>query len=88
MSTFHFLVVRKNKSMGNCISKVNKDPFIVYEELMKNEILFSKGKIRSVLEMGRIYAKAHSIMKFSEIMPLAPLQTGVWWRDICVAHPV
>ena len=68
--------------MGNCISKINKDPFLVYEKLMKNDIFFSKGKIRSALEMGTIYTESYSIMKFSEIMTLAPLQTGVWWKDL------
>ena len=38
--------------MGNCISKINKDHFFVYEELMKNKILFSKGKARHALELG------------------------------------
>ena len=37
--------------MGNCISKVNKDPFLVYEGLMKNDILFSKGMTGRALEM-------------------------------------
>ena len=40
--------------MGKCISKINKDPFLVYEELIENDILFLKGKIRSILETGRM----------------------------------
>ena len=36
--------------MGKCISKINKDPFLVYEELIENYILFLKGKIRSIFE--------------------------------------
>ena len=49
---------------------------------MKNDILSSKGKRRRTLEMGRIYTKTHSIRKFSEIMTLSPLETGVWWREL------
>ena len=55
VSTFDFLVAlnkRKNNSMGNCISKINKDHFFVREELMKNYIFFSKGKKRRRLHMG------------------------------------
>ena len=70
--------------MGNCISKINKDPFIVYEELMKNEILFSKGKIRSVLEIGRIYVKAHSVMKFFRNNAVGSVTNwGVVERHLC-----
>ena len=72
--------------MGKCISKINKeDPFLVYEEKMKNEILLLKGKARIVLEMSTkwgTYMRSHSITKFSEIMTLAPLQIGVWWRHL------
>ena len=70
--------------MGKCISKINKDPFLVYEE-MKNETLLLKGKARIVLEMSTkwgTYMRSHSITKFSEIMTLAPLQIGVWWRHL------
>ena len=65
--------------MGKCISKINKDHFFTFEENMKNDILSSKGKRRRTLEMGRV---AHSIRKFSEIMTLSPLETGVWWREL------
>ena len=68
--------------MGKCISKINKDHFFTFEENMKNDILSSKGKRRRTLEMGRIYTKTHSIRKFSEIMTLSPLETGVWWREL------
>ena len=37
--------------MGNCISKINKDHFFVYEDLVKNDILFSKGMTRRALEI-------------------------------------
>ena len=86
---FPFLIVlnkRKNKSMGNCISKISKDRFFDFEEDMKNVILFLKGKIRISPEWGGIrgitYTRAHSIKKLSEKMTLAPLETGMWWRDL------
>ena len=67
--------------MGNCISKISKGPFLVYEGLMKNDILFSKGIAGRALEMstrGRTYMETHVLLRFSEIMTLASLQTGVW----------
>ena len=67
--------------MGNCISKISTGPFLVYEGLMKNDILFSKGITGRALEMstrGRTYMEAHVLLRFSEIMTLASLQTGVW----------
>ena len=84
---FPFLVVlneRKTKSVGNCIPRINKELFFVYKKKTKNYILFSKGKIRSALVMRTkgIYARAHSITKFSEIMMLALLQTGTGCRDL------
>ena len=42
---------RKNKSMENCISKINKDHLFAFEEEMKNDILFFKEKTRCVIEM-------------------------------------
>ena len=36
--------------MGNCISKINKDHFLAFEEEIKNEILFFKGKTRCIIE--------------------------------------
>ena len=71
---------RKNKGMANCISKINKDHFFAFEEFMKNDILFLKGKARLVLDMGTRGTNmgVHSIRKLQEIMTLAPLQTGVW----------
>ena len=64
VSIFHFLVAlnkRKNKSMGNCISKINKDHFFVYKELMKNYILFSKRMTERALEMvtSEVYILEH-----------------------------
>ena len=68
--------------MGNCISKINEDCFFVYEEYTKNKTSLEKGKARRALEMGArggTYMRAHSFLRFSEIMTLAPLQTGAWW---------
>ena len=73
--------------MANCISKkINKDHSLVYEEDMKNVIPFLKGKTRIGLERGgirgKIYTVVHSIKKPQEKITLAPLQTGMWWRDL------
>ena len=68
--------------MGNCISKSIK-PFSCLGRVdTKNDIVLSRGRIRSGLEMGRIYTKAHFIINFSEKMMLVPLQTRVCWRDL------
>ena len=51
---FPFLVLlnkRKNKNMGNCVSKINKDYFFSFEEEMKNDISFSNGMKRPALDM-------------------------------------
>ena len=88
MTTFHFLVAlskRKNKSMGNYISKINKDYFFAFEEEIKNDTSSFKGKAKSNLEKairGKTYTGFHSIKKFSNIITLAKLQTGVWWRNL------
>ena len=37
--------------MGNYISKISKGHFFAFEEELKNEIFFFKGKTRSVIEM-------------------------------------
>ena len=71
--------------MGNCISNINKDYFFAFEEEMKNECHFFKGTTRIGAEMcarGKIYMGIHSIKKFSNIVKLAPLQTGLRWRYI------
>ena len=70
--------------MGNCISKINKDHFFAFEEEIKKMTLFFKGKTRPGLDMVTrgTYKGSHSIKKFSEIMTLAPLQTGSWWRNL------
>ena len=67
--------------MGNCISKMNKDRFFAYEKKMKNDILFLKGKTRRAVEMatkGGTHVGAHSLLRFSDIMALALIQTGSW----------
>ena len=59
--------------MGKCISKINKDHFFAFEEEMKNDILFFKGKIRCVIEMcgrGKKYTGIHSIKKYPETFAL------------------
>ena len=70
--------------MGNCISKINKDRFFAVEELMKNDILFSNRISRFGLDTltGGTYMRLHSIKKIPKKITLAPLQTGVWWRDL------
>ena len=70
--------------MGNCISKINKDLFFTIKEFMKNYILFSNGIKRLALDMTTrgTYRGATSIIKPPGIMKLAPLQTGVWWREL------
>ena len=75
---FPFLVLlnkRKNKNMGNCVSKINKDYFFAFEEEMKNDILFSNGMKRPALDMvtrGKAYTGVHSIKKFSIKITLTP----------------
>ena len=66
--------------MGNCILNFNKDHFFAFEELIKNDILFSKGMTWLTLDTVTrgTYTGCHSITKFSEIMMLTPLQTGAW----------
>ena len=71
--------------MGNCISKINKDHFFAFEELLKNDILLSGRMMRLALDWGtkRTCMGVYSIKKailYSET--LAPLQTESWWRNI------
>ena len=70
--------------MGNCISKINKDHFFVTEEFMKTDILFSNGVTRLTLECDtkKTYTEVHFIKKNPEKINPAPLQTGLWWRDL------
>ena len=69
--------------MGNCILKINKDQLFAFEEEMKNNILFFKGKRRCIIEMhtrGKKYIGIYSIKKYSKTF--APLETGTWWRNL------
>ena len=77
---FPFLAANiKIKNVANSISKIDKDHFFAFEEEMKNDVLFLKGKTRFIIEMcarGKKYTGIHSIRKYSKTF--APLQTGVW----------
>ena len=44
----------------------------------------SKGVLRRALDMGTkgTSTGAHSLVMFPEVMMLALLKTGVWWRDL------
>ena len=68
--------------MGNCISKISKDCLFAIEELMKNNILFSNGRVRLGLGMfaGGTCMRFNSIKKYSKTLDL--LQTGAWWRSL------
>ena len=86
MTIFHFpmyWIIGKSKSMGNCISKINKDHFFYFWRGAENDIIFIKGKTRRVIEMcarGKKYTGIHSIKKYSKTF--APLQTEMWWRNL------
>ena len=65
---FSFLVVlnkHKNKSMGNCISKISKDRLLALDEFMKNKTSLKKGKARPGLDMltGVTYTRGASKKK-------------------------
>ena len=51
---------------------------------MKTDILFSNGVARLTLECGtkKTYTEVHFIKKNPEKINPAPLQTGLWWRDL------
>ena len=68
--------------MGNCISKTFKGLFFAFEEGMKSKTSFEKGRVRRGLDMvtGGTYMKLYSIKKYSKTF--APLQTGMWWRNL------
>ena len=85
MAIFPFLIVlnkRKNKGMGNCISKISKDCLLGLEEFIKNKASFEKEKARPGLDRltAGTYTRIHSIKKYSKT--LAPLQTGMCWRGL------
>ena len=69
--------------MGNCISKINKDHFFAFEEEMKHDILFFKGKTGCIIEMcdrSKKHTEIHTIKKYSKTF--AQLQTRTWWRNL------
>ena len=70
--------------MGNSISKILKDQIFSFEELMKNKNSFEKGRIRPSLDKftGRTHTRIHFIKGLSKKEVLAPLQTGIWWRNL------
>ena len=49
---------------------------------MKSKTSFEKGRVRRGLDMvtGGTYMKLYSIKKYSKTF--APLQTGMWWRNL------
>ena len=69
--------------MGNCISKILKDHFFAFEELLKNDILLSGGMMRLALDWSTkitctgVYSIKKAVL-YSET--LAPLQAGIWWK--------
>ena len=70
--------------MGNCISKISKDPLLAFEEFMKNKTFLEKGRIRPSHDRltGETYTRIHSIKGFSKKETLAPLQTEMWWKNL------
>ena len=70
--------------MGNCISKINKDSFLIFDEVLKSDLSLTKGFVRDILDMStqKTYAGVHSLIRYPGIKMLGMLQTGVWWRDL------
>ena len=69
--------------MGNCISKISKDRLLGLEEFLKNKTSFEEAKARpdlNILTVGT-YTRIHSVKGLSR-KTLAPLKTGVSWRDL------
>ena len=52
--------------MGNCLSKVNKDYFFAFEEEMRNDTSFFKGKAGSDLEKA-IRGKTYMVPFHKEV---------------------
>ena len=57
--------------MGNCISKINKEHFLAFEEEIKNEILFFKRKTRCIIECVPEAKNIH------EFIPWGSIQKGL-----------
>ena len=70
--------------MGNCISKISKDCLLAFVEFIKNKTFFEKGRIRPSLDRltGGTYKRIHSIKGPSKKETFAPLQAGMWWRNL------
>ena len=70
--------------MGNCISKISKDRLLAFVEFMKNKTFFEKGRKSPSLDSltGGTYKRIHSIKGLSKKETFAPLQVGMWWRNL------
>ena len=70
--------------MGNCLSKISKDRLFGLEKFIKNATFFEKRKVKPSLYRltGGTYTRIHSIKGLSKKETFAPLQTGVWWRQV------
>ena len=70
--------------MENCISMIIKDRILAFEKFMKNKTSFEKGKVKLGLDRltGVTYTKIYSIKGLSKKEASAPLQAGMWWKNI------
>ena len=70
--------------MRSCISRILKDHFFAFEELLKNDVLFSGGMMRLVFEWGNktrctgVHSTKNDVLH-SEA--LASLQVCMWWKN-------
>ena len=92
VTTFYILVVlnkRKNKSTGNCNSKINKKSFCAFEEFMKNKTSFEKvkGDIYQDPFHREAYIKNNVSLITNWGMVERPLKTGwVYKWQLTVYH--
>ena len=70
--------------MGNCTSKILKDHFFAFQEFLKNDTLLSGGMMSLALDWGTKVTcmEVHSIRKATYSERLAPVQAGIWWRNL------
>ena len=70
--------------MGNHISGTCEDGLFVLEEFMKNKTSFEKRRVKPGLDRltGGTYMRIHSIGGLSKKEAFAPLQTGMWRRNL------
>ena len=84
VTTFRFWLALNNhkKSMGNCISKANKDHFFLFwrGDEIYNFFWKRNGKAWSWHGYRWDIMKLYSMKKYS--YTLAPLQTAVWWGNL------